>query len=386
MRFHYIAPSALPSRSANSVHVALQCEALVNAGVGVTLYAKRSVRDLASLGPALQAAYGISTTGLEIVSYFSKRTGADTLRIAAMATVAINMGNVQQGDAILSRNLYAAFALGVLERRPMIFETHQLERGVRKRMQRAIMTRPWVVTVAISNSLVTHLAEHHGVAARNPLVLPDAAADGIEPVPEQSRRSLLTALAPEARGNWEAVCGYFGHLYPGRGIEVIEAMAASRPGRLFLVYGGNDADVHAYRAASSSPNIRFPGYVAHPLARRLMSGMDVLLMPYQAQVSIGVKNHDTARWMSPMKMFEYLATGVPVVSSDLPALKEVLRDGENCILVPPDRPDAWTAAVDRLLADRDLARTIGANAHKSYRSHYSWSHRARTLADAASAR
>jgi glycosyltransferase involved in cell wall biosynthesis len=121
------------------------------------------------------------------------------------------------------------------------------------------------------------------------------------------------------------------------------------------------------------------------MARRLMSGMDVLLMPYQEQVSIGVRHHDTARWMSPMKMFEYLATGVPVVSSDLPALKEVLRDGENCILVPPHKPDAWTAAVDRLLADPNLARFIGANAHKNYRNHYSWSQRARALVHGANA-
>ena len=47
-------------------------------------------------------------------------------------------------------------------------------------------------------------------------------------------------------------------------------------------------------------------------------------MPYQRNVGIGTKNSDTSNWMSPMKMFEYMSTGVPIVSSDLPVLKKFL--------------------------------------------------------------
>jgi glycosyltransferase involved in cell wall biosynthesis len=111
--------------------------------------------------------------------------------------------------------------------------------------------------------------------------------------------------------------------------------------------------------------------------------MDVLLMPYQKSVSIGVARQDTARWMSPMKMFEYMASGVPLVSSDLPVLREVLEEGRNALLVAPSDPQAWVAAVDRLAVDAGFAAHLGATAHANYREHHTWAARARRLLEAA---
>jgi hypothetical protein len=379
MRLHYISPSTLPSRSANSVHVALQCEALAKTGAAVRLYAKRSMRDSSHLASALRDAYGIDPTGLDLVSYFSAGSRAISIRIAALALRSLARRPL---EAVVSRNLYASYMLSVVQKRRLIFETHQLEYGPRKRLQRAIMTRPWVTTVAISNALVACLGEHHQVAPSHPIVLHDAAPDGIVPLAEHDRRPTLLALSSRASGHWDAVCGYFGHLYPGRGVEIIEAMAAQRPRVLFLVYGGTEADIVSRRRMAQA-NVEYAGHVPHPVARRLMQAVDVLLMPYQEHVSIGVEAHDTARWMSPMKMFEYLAAGVPIISSDLPALTEVLTDGENCVLVPAAEPLAWIAALDRLVVDRDLGRKIGRRAHSDYRERYTWSRRARAIIDAA---
>lgn len=380
-RFHYISPSVLPSRAANSVHVALQCEGLARVGAKVVLYAKRSVPEASALSAALEKTYGVQPVGLDVVSYYSAITRADTLRIAAMAVFHIKRG--PRPDVILSRNLYAAWYLAVVERRPLMFETHQLEVGARKAMQRAIMTCPWVTTVVISQALLQCLTEHHGIAPARPLILHDAAPDGFVPIRAALRRSCLTGLVAEAGGSWQAVCGYFGHLYPGRGIEIIEAMAAVRPQVLFLVFGGNDADVTARRAANCCANLVFVGHVPHPLARQAMTAVDVLLMPYQASVSIGVAGHDTARWMSPMKMFEYLASGVPVISSDLPVLREVLRDGGNALLAAPDQPSSWLSALDRLLAAPELCAALGHAGHADYLGHYTWTQRARRLLESA---
>jgi len=286
---------------------------------------------------------------------------------------------------VLSRNLYAAYALAVLARRPMIFETHQLEIGARKAMQRAIITCPWVTTVVISERLLQCLQEHHCAAPRRSLVLHDAAPDGIDSLPAAQRRSTLATLIGENAAHWDAVCGYFGHLYTGRGVEIIEAMAVQRPNCLFLIYGGNDADVAARKTVNRLANLRYVGHVPHPVARRAMTAMDVLLMPYQHSVSIGVSGHDTARWMSPMKMFEYLAAGVPVISSDLPVLREVLSDGENCLLAPADQPNAWVLALDRLIADPLLASRLGQQGHTQYRATHSWTRRAEALIAAARA-
>ena len=54
---------------------------------------------------------------------------------------------------------------------------------------------------------------------------------------------------------------------------------------------------------------------------------------------------------SPLKLFDYMAAGVPIVASDLPALREVLRHEENALLARPGDPEAFALAVRRVLAD-----------------------------------
>ena len=381
MRFHYISPSTLPSRAANSVHVVFQCDGLARVGAEVTLYAKRTMPEGLQLEAELRSVYGVAHPALHLDTVYSNSRRGDSLRIAYHALPKIRRAG--RGDAILSRNLYAAFSLAVLHRVPLLFETHQLETGIKKSMQRAIMRCPWVITIVISEHLVKYLAEHHRVEPHRTLVLHDAAPTGISPVPTSERRAKFCTLVPEAQGAWKQVCGYFGHLYPGRGIEIVEAMAAARKDCLFLVYGGTETDIAARRASNRQANLAFMGHVYHPVARELMCMMDVLLMPYQESVSIGVAGHDTARWMSPMKMFEYLGAGVPIISSDLPVLREVLLDGENSLLARPSDIDSWLAALDRVEENPELAVRIGSNAHDQYERQHTWTCRAEKIIEAA---
>jgi glycosyltransferase involved in cell wall biosynthesis len=381
MRFHYVAPSTLPSRAANSVHAVWQCYGLAQRGADVTLYAKRAMHDAQQLPQAVETTYGVGATAFRFETFYSALTLGDNLRIARHAVRCIRRS--KRGDAILSRNLYATFLLAVLHRIPLLFETHQLETGFRKWMQRAIMCCPWVTTIVISEHLAEYLAEHHGAEPHRTLVLHDAAPTGISPVPTSERRAKLCALAPDVLGAWKQVCGYFGHLYPGRGIEIVEAMATARKDCLFLVYGGTETDIAARRASNRQANLAFMGHVPHPVARDLMRMVDILLMPYQESVSIGVAGHDTARWMSPMKMFEYLGTGVPIISSDLPVLREVLLDGENCLLARPSDIDSWLGALDRIAGNPELAARIGSNAHDQYERQHTWTRRAEKIIEAA---
>lgn len=381
MRFHYISPSALPSRAANSVHVVWQCAALCRSGAEVTLYANRTIPEAQKLEAELRSVYGVDHPLLHLDTTYCNSRYGNSLRIAYHAVCSIRRAG--RRDAILSRNLYAAFWLAVLHRTPLLFETHQLETGFRKWMQRSIMRCPWVTTIVISEHLVKYLAEHHGTEPHRTLVLHDAAPAGISPVSITERRDKLHALVPDAQGAWKQVCGYFGHLYPGRGIEIVEAMAVARKDCLFLVFGGTETDIAARRSSNRQANLAFMGHVPHPVARDLMRIVDILLMPYQESVSIGVAGHDTARWMSPMKMFEYLGAGVPIISSDLPVLREVLLDGENCLLACPSDIDSWLAALDRIAGNPELAARIGSNAHNQYKRQHTWTRRAEKIIEAA---
>jgi glycosyltransferase involved in cell wall biosynthesis len=377
-RLHYISPSLLPSRSANSVHVIHQCNGLAQTGANITLYAKRAQPYSFDLTSQLQQNYGVDTSNWQLITFHSEISQADTLRIALIAVRPIL--RAPRCEIVLSRNLHAAWLLASV-RRPMLFETHQLEYGIRKSMQRWIMTRPWVRTILISDCLVDCLEEHHSIKLHEPLVLHDAAPAGIvRLLPKYRREGLAELLNIPIRdlARWNGVCGYFGQLYSGRGIEIIEAMAIARPSCLFLVVGGNDSDVIA-RRINAPQNLKFMGHVSHQLTQSLQRAVDILLMPYQRSVSIGIRGHDTARWMSPMKMFEYLAAGVPIISSDLPVLREILINEENCILVSPTDVSSWTDALDRIIRNTEFAEYIGSNAHFQYQREHTWNSRAEKI-------
>jgi glycosyltransferase involved in cell wall biosynthesis len=89
-------------------------------------------------------------------------------------------------------------------------------------------------------------------------------------------------------------------------------------------------------------------------------------------------------YTSPLKLFEYLTTGLPIVASDLPAIREVLTDGETALLVPPDNPQALASALTRLSGDPTLAAKLGASSLELGAS-YSWEARAAKLETALAA-
>ena len=122
--------------------------------------------------------------------------------------------------------------------------------------------------------------------------------------------------------------------------------------------------------------MKAPGEVA-----ALLREADLLVLPNRA-TSV------SANYTSPLKLFEYLAAGRPIVASDLPALREILRDRENAWLVPPDDTAALAAALKTIARDKALAVRLAKAAFDSAAA-YSWDRRAerleQTLARAVSA-
>jgi glycosyltransferase involved in cell wall biosynthesis len=81
---------------------------------------------------------------------------------------------------------------------------------------------------------------------------------------------------------------------------------------------------------------------------------------------------------SPLKLYEYMAAGLPIVASDLPSLREVLRHDENALLVPPDEPAALADSLGRLLTDAALGERLRRQAHADVQGR-TWSARAASV-------
>jgi glycosyltransferase involved in cell wall biosynthesis len=98
-------------------------------------------------------------------------------------------------------------------------------------------------------------------------------------------------------------------------------------------------------------------------------------MPYERQISVS-SGGDTANFTSPMKVFEYLASGRAIISSDLPVLREVLNE-HNAVLLPPENVDVWDDALQTLAADSDRREALGKQA-RTDADRYTWLKRTQT--------
>ena len=361
MRILYLSLSYVPSRRASSVQVMKMCSALSRLGHEVVLVAKEGPEGAADDF----AFYGVEKTfRLEKLPRPSRK-GGGALYWAAMARQLA--ARRRWADLVYCRDPVGG-AVAALMRLPLVFEAHGLPGN---RMQRAMWrqmtsSRGFVAMVVISDALRRDIAAEGLLPGRDCIVAHDAAD--------------VPVHAPVSRNGERARSriGYVGNLYRGRGIEMLLELARRLPQHQFDVVGGSDADIAKWRGESPSENLVFHGF--HPPSRlgEFYADFDVVLMPHSKEGVVGATGaSDISRWTSPMKMFEYMASGVPLVASDLPVLQEVLRHGENALIARSDDPGDWVEKIGTLLRDPELRLRLARTAQENLVRSYTWDARAR---------
>jgi glycosyltransferase involved in cell wall biosynthesis len=369
MNIVYVSLSYVPSRRASSVHVMKMCAALARAGHDVQLIAKRS-HDPADAAIDAHAHYGVSGFAIHRLARPRWRGGG---LVFAAATLGALLARRRRTDLVYSRDLIGAITALEL-RMPTIAELHAVPPGPRLRalIRRIAGHASLRGLVVISEALRRDLIAEQLVPRTAPIVVAHDAADPPGPVAVAAAVSTPRARRPRI--------GYVGNLYRGRGVELIVEVAARLPAYDFELIGGSEADLATWRARALPPNVVLAGFVRPADLGERYRDLDVVLMPY-ARSGVGVASgaSDTSRWCSPMKMFEYMATGVPIVSSDLPVLGEVLRHDHNALIAPAGDAGAWQHAIERLVTDPALARRIAHQAHADLVRHHTWDSRVRTI-------
>jgi glycosyltransferase involved in cell wall biosynthesis len=227
--------------------------------------------------------------------------------------------------------------------------------------------------LCISDALAEWCARQWPDASARIVIARDGADSGSTPDPPPRRRSKRPLI------------GYAGHLYPGKGMEMIAELARLRPDWDFLVLGGRPGDVAQWQSSTGrQSNIEFTGMVPHAEVRARLAGADVVLAPYAETVNVSDGRLDVAKWMSPLKLFEYMAMAKPMVASDLPVIREVLHDGVNARLATAGDARDWERVIGELLKDLPAASEMGHRARDDLERNYTWRRRAQIIAGALS--
>lgn len=385
MSFVYASTASLPTTKAHGLQIIENCAAFAAAGAEVTLVlAHRRRAGGLSSSPDLFAHYGVprafrveSLPCLDLPVPFPAlapmafRLMSATFGVGLLARVR----HLQPEAVVYSRDpLPLVIAGSVLPPSRLVFEAHQLPVSAAGRWLHERCLRSVGLVVAVTKALAAASADH---GARATLVARDGyRVDRFADMLDRSEARRLVGLPTEA-----FVVGYVGQLHTmdmPKGVEVlVDAAALLRDVPVTVcVVGGPEDLVDALRRrwqqhGLASDRFVSPGQVPPSMVPPWLASFDVGAIPFPF-------TRHFAECASPLKLFEYLAAGLPIVASDLPSMREVLEDEKTALLVPSSNAEAFAAAIRRLHSDIELRRDLAIRARHAAAEH-TWETRGRRI-------
>ena len=382
MHLLYIDPHPVPDVCPEAMQILQTVDALAQVGCRVTL-----ATPAAAAGQQCEAVLGRPLhEGVEIVRlrdlraqrWLPIRSGKFFYREA------VSLVKKMKGiDGILVRNLKLAEALIPLPSRPpLVFETHEVfartfaedhpspswkerrklsalrkrEGGVYAGSQGLAALTPW---------LLEDIREEYAVTTPG-VVVPD----GVDPG---------QAEGIVGKQGWHSppVLLYLGSLHPWKGLDCLLSALAMVDACELHIAGGPEARIAELKAQAAAlgiaQRVRFLGSVPPQQRFQTIADADICLLPLSA-TAIG------SRYTSPLKLFEYMAVGKPIIAADVPALRLVIRNEEDGLLARVGEPAAFAAQIQRLISDPALAVRMG-QAARARVEDFTWTARAAVLRD-----
>lgn len=143
-----------------------------------------------------------------------------------------------------------------------------------------------------------------------------------------------------------------------------------------LVVGGWGDDLEFYKNLAKNLGIKdrvyFTGKVPHKEVVKYMKVCDILTAPFP-------ENEHYSYYMSPLKIFEYMASNVPILTTNLPSIREILTDGQNSVLANPGDIESIKEGVLKIASNKSFGEQIAKNAYEEVKSKYTWQKRAEQI-------
>lgn len=391
----------IPTEKAHGVQIMKMCEAFAGHGLDVELVVPRRVqtaqmRQVKSVWEYYGICQRFKLTRLPSLdflfldpylpscwAYLPFYVQALTFHVCAMF-----YSLLRQGEIFYSREwMFFLFWLPWrwLRKRTLVLEEHtfphrggwgaRLHLAVSRRVDRLI-----VITEGLRERYVAV-----GIPAERVLVAPDGVDRArFENLPDrdEARRQVGLPLR-------KTIVGYVGRFHTlgmSKGLDtLIESASLLREwdSEIVLCFvGGPPENFSALRALTHQHGLSADALILVDRVPLLkvpfyMRAFDVCVMPFP-------RTEHYAYYMSPLKMFEYMASGTPIVATDLPSIQEILRDGENAILITPDNPDSLAQGLRRVLDDPTLAKRIARQARGDVWK-YDWHRRAKSIIESVAA-
>ena len=251
--------------------------------------------------------------------------------------------------------------------RHVIFDAHEdLPEQVRGKSYIPRRLRPLVAGTA--GLLVKNACRRlDGVVAATPYIRDQFVAMGVRCIDADNFPMLGELdLTDRPSAKRQQVC-YIGSIAAVRGVcDAVRAMSLVQPGTRLALAGqlaGSDVETAVQREAGWE-RVDALGFLDRRQIREVLGHSIAGL----------VTLHPNGNFLNalPVKMFEYMAAGIPVIASDFPLWRRIVEEAECGLLVDPLHPAAIAAAIDRLVGDPEMARRMGENGRRAVLERYNW--------------
>jgi glycosyltransferase involved in cell wall biosynthesis len=371
MKIALITNSRIPSLTANSIQAMKVAQALMQLNHDVKMFAPREAE--IPNHELLTTHYGLKL--VPEINFLPSIKGFKRLDFIFHAQNAAK----KFGADLIYTWLPQSAVLGLWSGYPVVLEMHADNSGLLgvwwmrqfwKANGKKLMT---VTTSALKNALETStklkLSNEAVVIAPNGVEL-ERYVNLLSPSEARNQLNLKQGLT----------VGFTGHIYAGRGADLLFELAKQMPQVNFLWVGGTPELVESWRNKlheANSKNVMMTGFVKHDVIHLYQAASDILLMPYSSSISAS-SGQDIAEVINPMKMFEYMASGRAIISANLPSIREVLNEG-NAVFVEVGSAESreqrtvesWKVEIEKLLADESLRVKLGSSARKDVEN-FSW--------------
>ncbi len=368
MKLAYLCNSRLPTEKAYGIQIAKMCEAFALQSMETTLiYPFRKNRIKEDIFSYYALRHNFNTKEIRssdfywpgfldkmsfiIKNYFSAR---------ALANEALK----ENADIYYTRDELAAYFLSKRNKN-VVFECHKFLN--KKKVFYSYFIKTGLKIVTISDGLKRDLVKF-GIKDSNILVAPDGVdleKFNTEISQEEARLKIGLPLNKK-------IVVYNGHFFEWKGVYTLLEAARLCRNVLFVFVGGTSKDIEVFKKnAKNMENVMIVGHRPYREMPIFLRSADVLVLPNSAKEEI------SRSYTSPLKLFEYMASGRPIVASNLPSIGEVLNE-DNSLLVASDNPESLSGGIIKVLENDVLSYKIAAQGLEDVKK-YSWQERSKKI-------
>ncbi|MBF0486625.1 MAG: glycosyltransferase family 4 protein [Nitrospirae bacterium] len=359
MTIFYPVPELMLLPRARFIQIINTAHALARAGAAVKLITGRS-SCLEGLVPqeALLNHYGLSPhPNLEIVFLPMVRGRVSIGMVFNSALMWYLWRQDKKDGVIFVRHLKTArFLLRMrgLYQMPVVFEAHEIfhltTENTRKRQRMARWERSVYAgigaVVTITERLRADLVTMFSLCNIHSITIPDAV-----------RGDMFEATLAYGKRRHGYIF-YAGGFYRWKGIDLLIEAMGRLPGETLVVAGGGQGlkRLCELRGLADSmglgQRVNFVGQLSHTEVLKYMMEAKIAVVPNLAE--------SVSMYSSPLKMFEYMASGCPIVASDIPGIREILTDGKDAVFFTPGDVQSLSSALRTLIDNPDVAEKMAA--------------------------